>query len=290
MVSTKISKVYKHGLPFSQSLAGLLDEQKKRVYNKKASLIIVDGGVGQGKTTLAVQIADYIEGQPISFKDQIALGGKDFVKKLYRGTKKGYKVIVYDESGDFDKKGAISRFNRMLNRIFDTYRTFEIIIILVLPSFKVLEDSLFAKKIPRILVNAHNRKTNYGDYRVYSLFNMYRIKDKMKKIVVTPQAYNLVTPNIRGHFKDLESKRSKALHEVSTAAKQEILEEFDLVNDGLLTYKNISSQLNMSATWVKQKVSELNIEHEKIYKSSKYFKDDVLDVLEKHIERGSGRA
>ena len=42
--------LYNYGLPFSKDLARNLDEQKERVKGRKASLIIIDGGIGEGKT------------------------------------------------------------------------------------------------------------------------------------------------------------------------------------------------------------------------------------------------
>ena len=278
--------LYDNGLPFSQPVAKLVDEQIERVKGNKASLIIIDGGVGEGKTTLAVHIADYIQGEPIDLKEQIGMGGQDFVKKFYHGSKKGYKVIVYDEAGDFDRRGAITRFNKMLNRIFDTYRTFNIIVILCLPNFNVLDKSIFEKKIPRILFNCHNRSSKYGDIRAYNLYRMYLIKWWMTKLKIPPQAYSKVYPNIRGHFLDLPKKRSEMLDKISTESKSDVHEEFNLVADGLLNYKDIASQLNMSEKWIKNKVNALNIKAVKVYKQKKFFSEDVLDVLEKEIGGG----
>ncbi len=277
--------LYKNGRPFSETLVRGLGEQVGRIDYGKASLVIVDGGVGNGKTTLGVHIADYIQGSEIDLDNQLAVGGNDFVKKLYQGTKKDYKVVIYDESGDFDRRGAISRFNRMLNRIFDTYRTFQIVIILILPSFKVLENDIFDKKIPRILLNTHNKTSNYASFRAYSLYRMYLLKNRMQKLNVPPQAYNLITPNFRGHFKDLSPERSKKLDKISSQAKQDILEEYNLIEDGLLSYKDMARELSKSVIWVKQKVSELRLKHEKTLRNTKYFNEEVLKTLEGEVQR-----
>ena len=52
--------LYKHGLPFSEKLAENVKDLIARIDLNKASLIVIDGGVGEGKTTLAVHIADYV--------------------------------------------------------------------------------------------------------------------------------------------------------------------------------------------------------------------------------------
>lgn len=284
MAWTKKS-VYDHGLPFSECLGKSLDEQTSRVNSNKASLIIVDGGVGQGKTTLSVLIADYIQKGKINLKDQLGLGGKDFITKLFAAVDKGYKVVIYDEAGDFDRKGAISRFNRMLNRVFDTYRTFKIIIILVLPSFKVLEDSLFDKKIPRLLINTHNRKERYGCFRSYSLYRMYLVKNLLKSLKVPPQAYNLIVPNYRGNFLDLDEQRSKELDKISTESKKEVLKEYNLISDGLLDREDVARLMNKSVDWVVLKVRELKIKPDSVHKKKHYYKEDILQLLEKEVQR-----
>jgi hypothetical protein len=275
--------LYDNGLPFSQAIAKQVDEQIERVKGNKASLIIVDGGVGEGKTTLAVHLADYIQGAPINLKTQIGMGGNDFIKKFYEGSKKDYKVIVYDEAGDFDRRGAITRFNKMLNRIFDTYRTFNIIVILCLPNFNVLDKSIFEKQIPRLVFNCHNRSSKYGDIRAYNLYRMYLIKWWMGKLKIPPQAYQKVYPNVRGHFLDLPKERSQLLDKISTESKSEIHEEFNMIADGLLNYKDMANQLNMGVAWVKNKVNALGIEPSKTHKQKKFFSEDVLDILEKEI-------
>lgn len=275
--------LYDNGLPFSQPIAKLIKEQQDRILENKASLIIIDGGVGEGKTTLAVHIADYIQGCPINLQEQIGMGGNDFIKKFYEGSKKGYKVIVYDEAGDFDRRGAITRFNKMLNRIFDTYRTFNIIVILCLPNFNVLDKSIFEKKIPRLLFNCHGRSSKYGNIRAYNLYRMYLIKWWMTKLKIPPQAYQKVYPNVRGHFLDLAKERSELLDKISTESKTDILEEYNILGDGLLDYASIAKQFDKSISWVKNNINALGIKADKVFQKKKWFSEDVVALLENRV-------
>ena len=81
---------YKHGQPFSEKLTENILDGLERVKKNKATCIVIDGGVGEGKTTLAVEISDFINAQNnlpeinLSPKDhpQIAMGGKDFAKQM----------------------------------------------------------------------------------------------------------------------------------------------------------------------------------------------------------------
>jgi len=275
----KKSHLYKNGLPFSMKLDQNLDDIKLRVDKDKAALIVIDGGVGEGKTTLCVEIAEYISGKEIIFEDQLAMGGGDFAKKLKICFDKKYIVIIYDEAGDFNKRGALTRFNAMLNRIFETYRAFKILVILSLPSFAVLDNSLFDKQIPRLLLHCQDRGDRFGDYKGYSLYRMFYIREKMKKLTVKPFAYTLVDPNFRGHFLDLKPERSKELDKFTIAGKLDILDQGEIVFEGMLSFYELAQKMEMSVAWVKQKMTALDIKAKKIHKLRKYFDQSVLEVL-----------
>jgi hypothetical protein len=284
MISAK--HLYDNGLPFSSKLDENLDDLKERVLvNNKAALIIIDGAIGEGKTTLAVHCADYLAGGEITFKEQLAMGGQDFTKKLRVCFTKKYVIIIYDEAGDFNRRGSLTRFNAMLNRVFETYRAFKIIVILSLPLFAVLDNDIFDKQIPRLLIHCFDRRNDYGDYKAYSLYRMLFVKDKMQKLTVKTAAYGMVEPNFRGHFKDLPPIRRRQLDLFSTKGKFDMLELADIQFKGLLSYDDIAKRLAKSVIWVKQKTSKLQITHKKIYKKKKYFDNSIIDRLVEETEK-----
>jgi hypothetical protein len=278
------SRVYKNGLPFCNTLRTNLDLQVKRIESRKASLIIVDGGVGEGKTTLAVHIADRINRGPIIFKEQLAMGGKDFLSKLRICFTKKHPVIIYDEAGDFNRRGALTRFNAMLNRTFETYRAFKIIVILVLPSFGVLDNDIFDKKIPRLLVNCWQRGQTYGNYRGYSLYRMMYLRDKMKKLIVKPLAYTFTNPNFYGQFKDLSADRSKELDKMSTEGKIKELKGAEVKIQGLLSYSDLATKLSCSISKIQKHLKELGIKAHKYIDKKAYYKEEIVDTLADHID------
>lgn len=277
--------MYKNGLPFNNELANNLEDQKTRIKKNKASLIIVDGGVGEGKTTLTVHIADYLNGKPIVFNEQLAMGGKDFLTKLRTCFKKKHPVIIYDEAGDFNKRGALTRFNAMLNRTFETYRAFKIIVILVLPNFNVLDNDIFDKRIPRLLVNCWARTETYGNFRGYGYYRMLYLRQKMTKLIVKPQAYSFTRPNFHGHFKDLDPERSKALDKLSTAGKMKELKGAEIGIEGLVTYTDIATKLACSIGKVQMNLRELKLKPKKYIDKKAYFKNDIIDMLADYIDK-----
>lgn len=278
--------LYDHGFPFSLKLRENIDDQLKRLKNRKPSLIIIDGSQGEGKTTLAVHIADYIEGSPIDLETQLAMGGADFSRKLRSAYETQKKVIIYDESGDFNKRGSLTRLNALMNRVFETYRALGILVIMCLPSFSVLDNSLFDKGIPRLLIHCGNRTRTDTDLKGYSLYRMYYLREKMKKATAPPQVYDWVHPNFFGHSLDLSPERATELDSYSVKGKLEVLDLAEIHSEGLQTYAQISMKLNRSVRWVQIKMRELAIEAKKEHKKKKFFAPEVIDILAQHMEGG----
>ncbi len=285
-----MSHIYKYnnGLPFSSTLKDNLKDIDERVRLKFASLLIVDGGVGKGKTTLACHAADYINslhGFPkIIFKEQLATGGPDFLKKLRICYDKGLPCIIYSEAGDFNKRGSLTRFNAMLTRTFETFRAFKIRVILDLPNFNVLDNGLFENNIPRMLLHVSNRNEEYGDFSGYSLYRMFYLRKKMEKLTVKAFAYDMVNPNFRGHFLNYPIKREKELDAFSIKGKLKILRGSEIAAAGLLSYNKLATKLNRSIWWVKKAVSQLKIKHKRIIERSKYFDEQTLNTLSEHLD------
>ena len=278
---TRIKKhTFSNGYGVTMGLPENLESQRVRVQvNNKASMIVIDGIVGEGKTTLAVQCADIIQGSPINLKEQIGMGGQEFIKKFKICHKKKYPVIIYDEAGDFNKRGALTRFNAMMNRIFETYRAFKIVVIVVLPSFNILDKQLLDKGVARLLLHTENRNNFYGNYKGYSTYRMFYIAEKMKKLTVKPQAYTFTSPNFHGHFYDLIPSRSKELDFLGTTSKFNVLEETDIQLEGLLSYAMLCKEFGKSKTWVMERVLQLNVKPEKNFKNTLYFNKEIINLL-----------
>jgi len=270
---------YDNGLPFSNVLDKNLDDLKKRIKLNKASMLIIDGAVGEGKTTLAVHCAEYFTGTQLEFPKQLGMGGEQFQEKLQICVDSKLLVVIYDEAGDFNSRGALTKFNQMLNRIFDTYRTFKILVIIVLPNFAVLDNSLFQKQIPRLLLHCHSRNNRYGNYSGYSLYRMYYLKKYMREITVTPQAYSRTRPNFVGHFLDVTPERSKELDQYSTEGKRQVLTDNIIENRGLVDLQGIAKAVGKSTRWVQKKISELNFEHNTTFKRKKYYDKDIINII-----------
>lgn len=280
--------LYPHELPFGKVLVASLDTLMDRINKNKASVIVIDGNVGYGKTTLGVHVADYVSihygnGSPIELDNehvQLAVGGKDFGEKLLVCHDRKLCVLVYDEAGDFDKKTTISRFNRSLMRIFEMYRGFKILIIICLPRFYKLENEIFELGILRMLIHIDDRSDHQGDFRVFDLEQMFYIKHQAGKIIVKPKCYDYGIPNFFGHFLDLPPGRSAALDRIGIAAKRRETKKtvYDVKNR--VTLEMMMRHFGMSRRWVITKLREIDDVGEiKIFERRKYYEKEILDKI-----------
>lgn len=271
------------GLPFDSKTKQNIDGLRARVAGGMASLIIIDGTMGKGKTTLAVEIADDIQGSPISFDDQLAMGGKQFIKKADIVAEKGLKVLIYDEAGDFNRRGSLQKFNAMLNRFFDTYRAFKIIVIVVLPNFRVLDKQLLDNCVPRLLIHITKRTSNIGYYNGYCLRFMYDILKMMKKEYGHPAlAYKYVRPNFTGYFKNLPPARCKELDAFSTAGKKEILQLNRANIQDLVNRQDIANHFGRTPGWVSIQLAKYNIKPVEKIGKLEYYTKEILKTIERN--------
>lgn len=279
--------MYKSGLYFSEILATNIKDGLTRVKIGKATCIIIDGGVGEGKTTLAVHVADfinYLNGLPeidLSIKGsiQIAMGGKDFSGKMRKCYMQHLPVIIYDEAGDYARKQAMTSFNAFLNRIFETYRAFKIVVIICLPNQYVLDNTLFDNKIPRLLLHLQGRNLHQGNFKGYSLHRIFFIRGLMRKIEDKNYAYQVNEPNFYGHFLDLPPERAKLLDALTIKGKIEVLKETEAHLGNLLGMSEISSKTGYNIQTLRNKLTKLGIKPITKIGQKVYYNKDVLGVI-----------
>ena len=272
---------WSNGLKIDTTLDRNLDESLLRIRNKKASLIVIDGGVGEGKTTLGTIIAKRIaqkNGQAFDIQEQVRQGGSDFLKGMDWCVSNKRNVIVYDEAGDFNTRASLTYFNQNMNRVFETYRALGIIVILCLPSFADIDTSLMKKKISRFLIHCYDRNNNYGNYKVYSLWRMWYVKGKFSKVTVPDDAFRMVTPNFFGRFRDLDPEDSQSLENHSIKGKKDIIRKGMLQDRGLIPIKDISQKTGYAIQSVRNYIKKHKVKGEK-YGATQYFHKEIVDHI-----------
>jgi hypothetical protein len=271
-----------NGLKIDSTLQSNLKGCVNRVNSKKASLIVIDGGVGEGKTTLGticgLELASEMN-QEFSIKDQVRQGGADFLKGMDWCVKNNRNVIIYDEAGDFNTRASLTYFNQNMNRVFETYRALKIIVILCLPSFADIDTSLMKKKIARMLIHCYARNNHYGNYKVYSLWRAWYLKAKFVKVTVPDDAFRMVSPNFYGRFRDLNPDDAAVLEVLSIAAKKSIIQEGMLKERGLINIKEIAHKTGYSIETIRRYTKAKNLKGEKSGATLFYHKEIVENIL-----------
>jgi hypothetical protein len=265
-------------LPFGPKLAHNIFHQIQRVKENKPCIIVVDGGLGLGKTTLAVEVGDFIEGKPIDLKYQLSMGGNDFQEKLQICQEQRLKVLIYDEAGDFSKRSTMTRFNRNLERIFDTFRTYKIIVIMCLPGFFELDRHIYSTKVVRMLIHLGERH-KLGKYSVYSLADIEWMLYHYKKLPLKSAVYNAQIPCFIENFETLSPERQGDLDRLSTAAKKEILGNNVLAARGLRSLEDIAKDCGITISGLKNYVRQINLIPEIVYKKKNYYSEGATKTL-----------
>jgi len=273
-----MKELYSNGLKFDNALARTLEGCNERVKMKKASCFGIDGNVGEGKTTLAVECAQYIEeknGSTFDIQNQIGMGGKGFLKAMDYAVNNNKHAVVYDEAGDFNTRASLTYFNQQLNRVFETFRATKIVVILCLPSFSDIDTSLMKKGVLRFLVHCYGRNMVCGRYSVYDLSRMWYIKKRFTKVTVPSDAFRLTSPNFYGMFKDLDKVSSKELEKFSIKGKKDIIRKSMLAQRGLIDLRTVAKESGYSWESVRKWVQTSKPEAEK-YGATKYYDKSII--------------
>lgn len=287
---------YENGTPFNawNEVKENVEDLVFRKNENKPCLILIDGMPGSGKTTKAVHIMNVINqihGLPrvnLESKEQakqIGTGAEQFLDKLRPCAEAGYPVIMFDEAGEYNRRGWNTKLNKIMDRVLDTYRAYKIIIIMVLHDFQELPKHVWNIKLPTLFIHLKERDGNTGNTSWYDLENMYWIMHYKKTEVFPERAFMMVQPVFRCNFKNLPKEEADKLNRLSTEAKKERLHQSEIAVLGFITYKDIANQLNRSEIWIKQTIKRLGIKEVRTYKKKKYFEQTIIQRISKEIKR-----
>lgn len=291
------------GLPFIKTLALNLELQMKRIEQGKASMIIIEGIIGNGKTTLGVHIADFINGgyqrespgvdkwirvpeKLVDLKKVVGLGGDDFFKKIKLVYAEKGPVIIYDEANEFSKRSTLSKFNAKMVQLFDVYRAFKIVVIVILPFFHYLDNSLLQKGIPRFMIRIQDRTRTFGKFKVYDTNMMEYLKHWLKKSAVVSWAYNHVSCSYNGTFFNLDEDRASKLNEIQLEGKLNIIypDEEKKNLTGLLSTQDLGLKLNYSKEHIAKLLKEANIKFVARDRTKRLYPPETIELLQEFTE------
>jgi len=207
--------------PKGMYVDGYLQSNLDHVYhnvtrNDFDSFIVITGREGFGKSTIAAQIATFLD--PTYNIDRCCFTAEQFEEACI--TAKKFQAIVFDETmGYLSSRGAMSKFNRGLIKIMSEMRSKNLFVILCIPNFFELD------RYPAI-----HRST--GLIHVYKRggFGSYDYNTKKKLYLVGKKTYSYsVTPNFIGSYmkyfplpqEEYEAKKQTAINQwVDVSSKE----------------------------------------------------------------------
>ena len=180
------------GYYISSPIKSMLDKAKIKVIKQDWDRVyLIDGGEGTGKSVLGLQLGYYLD--PTLTLDRITFNGEDFSKAVNKADKN--QCIIFDEAfNGLASSGATSKMNRFLVRKLMECRQKNLFIIIILPTFFLLQKYVAIFRSKALFHVYATRKGIRGYYRVYNEAN--------KKILFLNghKMYSYSTPYIKQSF------------------------------------------------------------------------------------------
>lgn len=220
--------VYENGLAIDESIHKNVVKSIITKNKDKRSLpcLLVTGVPGSGKTTLAIHIAETIEGRKLDLEledhPQIAMGGQELMEKALICYERKHKVIIYDEASDLNNKRQLSRLNNDLINFFAKARSLGLIIIICLQNVKHIDGTIFELGVIDGMLyckEKHPTFTQVGIYDVPQIAYILHHAYKSGRMWWLP--YKLVGPYAYGKFKALPPDRDLKLRTLTLMQKRE---------------------------------------------------------------------
>ena len=146
----------------------MLDKFKHLINSSdEDSVIIVDGPERSGKSVLAMQMAKYVD--PSFDLNRVCMKGEEFLTAINKASKG--QAIIFDEAfNGLAGRNALSALNKTLVGKMQEMGQKNLFIIIVLPSFFMLEKYVALFRT-RVLIHVYRNKGNRGYWCAYNQKN-----------------------------------------------------------------------------------------------------------------------
>lgn len=211
-------------------------------------VILLDGGEGVGKSTLAQQIATIFD--PHFSANYMCFSSEEYINK--GRLLPSYRAIVLDEGGEIMSRKAMSLDNTNLVRFMFSIRKRHLIHIFAIPKFTMLESYIAQTRAQILLhlVEKYVAKKNpiddywqKGEFFFYSAARKGELYETQRR--KNSNNYTLVSANFKGQFSDewlistemYDQKKDKFIENITGVVpddKQVKLDEFKEQRDKLI--------------------------------------------------------
>ena len=263
----------------SQMLKDNLDLYKKAVLKKNTSaVLIIDGRSGEGKTTLSMQVAGYLNDNFCI--DDVCFTVEQFLNRL-KQAKKG-DVIIFDEAMVISSRSAMSLLNRAVVICMSQIRSKNIFVIFNINSIFDLDRNLSLHRADCLLhvYSEDGRLGNRGRYCVFPSRKAVLQKLYMygKKYYSYARPKAVFVDKFFSHFlvdeEEYEKRKQESINKfiVKTTAKSS---QVKIQRDKLIRYVRENYKLNN-----KQLAEIMGINYTTIQRNLKILKDSEQEDVE----------
>ena len=191
----------------------------------KDCFLVVDAAEGSGKSTLALQIGKYVD--PTLNLSRVVFDSESFREAIFKA-KKGQCVIFDEAFTGLSSRASLSAMNRTLISLLMQMRQKNLFVIMVLPTFFLL-DKYVALFRTRALIHVYENRGIRGYFRIYnkSLKKLLYLSGKQTYSYGSKNSKNNVNTRFKGRFygvfalgEDIEEKyRENKIKALETTAK-----------------------------------------------------------------------
>ncbi len=207
----------KHQFGMDGYLKGALEDLKSNLRKNYDAFLIVSGREGFGKSTLAAQIAVYMDHNYNI--DRCCFTPKQFVEAADKANK--FEAVVFDETAGFlSSRGAMSSFNRDLIKVFSEMRHKNLVIILCIPNFFEM-DRYPALHRSEALLHVYKR-TKFASYDYKRKHDLYLKGKKAYKYIVHPNFTGTYVQYFPLNVEAYEMKKKVSTREIEQEKEREI--------------------------------------------------------------------
>lgn len=221
-----------HGYPLDNNLKKNLDFIKERVLTRRTDFVLgVDGRTGAGKSTIAMQIARYLDS---SFSlDRVAFTPQQFANCL-KQAKKG-EVVLLDEAIVLNSRNSMSEWNKKIMMLMAQIRSKQLFIIFCLPSIFDLDKNISLFRIDLLI---HCYQKEFGKRGFFTAY----FQDRIKTLYLLGKkyySYNKPKPNLSGTFSrcftidedSYEKKKQQAINSLASGKSKTEIKNYDQRNN-----------------------------------------------------------
>lgn len=295
----KAESIFMYG-KYNKDVRVLADNLKRWYYRVKFKnfpvILLIDGISGQGKTTFAIKLMDFInflDGKDLvklEIKEhyQIGSGAKGFITAYNQCRKLKLPCVLYSEAGDVSRGAAMTKVNKMIIRHIETFRSSKIIMLMDLPNFNILDKKIFNYQGVRALFHLdHREKLPHGTYYCFSIRGFKWIRWWFDALAepLRDECYKHSYWNFRGNFKNLTEERKVKLARISDTGKIKESLKAEMDANGLISSVEAAQVLGLSYEgWNKFKRNK-HIEVAQKSGLTNYYSKDLIMGFQRERQR-----